>query len=137
MSTVATTGELATFMKVTLDEDQAQLILDMVEADAASIVSPLPPTAKGVIITAAARACPNPSGTTTMSSGGSSASWSPGGVYLTRMERMTLRRLAGIGGGAFSVNLAPDAGQDYIDPLQTPTLDEQEQLINDFPDILP
>lgn len=137
MSTVATVSDLQTFMGVTVDETRAQQMLDIVEADAASIVSPLPASAMGVILTAAARALPNPSGTTSMSSGGASASWLPGGVYLTRAERMTLRRLAGIGGGAFSVNLAPDAGQDYIDPLQTPTLDEQEQLINDFPDILP
>lgn len=137
MSTIATTGDLATFMGVTVDETRAQQMLDIIEADAASIVSPLPASAMGVILTAAARALPNPSGTASMSAGGSSASWAPGGLYLTRSERMTLRRLAGKGGGAFTVNVAPNAGQDYIDPLQTPTLEEQEQLINDFPDILP
>jgi hypothetical protein len=137
VSTIATPADLATFTGVTVDETRAQLLLDVIEADAASIVSPLPASAKGVILTAAARALPNPSGTTSMSTAGASASWAPGGLYLTRSERSTLRRLAGMGGGAFTVNVAPNAGQDYIDPLQTPTLDEQEQLINDFPDILP
>lgn len=120
-------------MKVTLDEDQAQLILDMVEADAASIISPLPATAKGVIITAAARACPNPSGATSMSSGGASASWSPGGIYLTRSERNTLRRLAGKGGGAFSVNAALNAGKHYHrDPLRPgANADDREQFAFD------
>jgi hypothetical protein len=137
VSTITTVADLQTFMGVTVDETRAQQLLDIVEADAGSIVSPLPASAMGVILTAAARALPNPSGTTSMSTGGASASWTPGGVYLTRAERMTLRRLAGIGGGAFTVNVAPNAGQDYIDPLQTPTLEDQEQLINDFPDILP
>lgn len=137
MSTVATTGDLSTFLSVTLDDTRAQLALDIVEADAASIVSPLPASAKGVILTAAARGYANPAGASSQSAGGSSSSWSPSGLYLTRAERMTLRRLAGIGGGAFSVNAAPHAGEGYREPLGPVTLDDRELLMNDYPEILP
>lgn len=137
MSTVATVADLATFTNVTLDETRAQQMLDLVEDLASGIVSPLPATAKVIILTAAARALPNPAGTTAQSSGGSSASWAPGGVYLTKAERGNLRRLAGIGGGAFSVNTAPHAGEGYREPLGPVTLDDREQLLDDYPEILP
>jgi len=132
MSTVATVSDLSTFTGLTLDEDRAQLLLDTIEADAASIVSPLPASAKGVILTAAARALPNPSGASSQSMGGASASWAPGGLYLTRSERMTLRRLAGGQAGAFSVCVAPKAGKDYRDPLGPVTSDDAEQLMYDY-----
>jgi hypothetical protein len=132
MSTLASVGDLQTFTGLTVDANRAQLLLDIIEADAASIVSPLPAGAKGVILTAAARALPNPSGASSQSMGGSSASWAPGGLYLTRSERNTLRRLAGGGSGAFSVNVAPKAGKDYRDPLGPLTSDDAEQLMYDY-----
>lgn len=134
MSTVATVAELAIFMSVTLDDDRAQQMLNIIEDFASAVVSPLPPAAKGVILTAAARAYPNPSGTASQSTAGSSTSWGwhgSGGTYLTRTERNTLRRLAGMGGGAFTVNVAPNAGKHYRDPLRPATLDDREQFTLD------
>lgn len=137
MSTVASVSDLTTFANVTVDETRAQQMLDLVEDLASGIVSPLPVTAKVIILTAAARALPNPTGASSQSAGGSSATWAPGGVYLTKAERGNLRRLAGIGGGAFSINVAPNAGQDYREPLGPVTLDDREQLMDDYPEILP
>jgi hypothetical protein len=129
---VAQPSDLATFMNVTLDDTRAQQLLDLIYADAASIVSPVPSSALGVILTAAARALPNPSGAASQSMGGSSASWGAGQLYLTRAERRTLRRLAGLGGGAFSVNTAPQAARDYRDALRGPTVDEVEEFAYDL-----
>lgn len=129
MSTVATPADLATFMNVTLDDDRAQQMLDIIEDFASAVVSPLPAAAKGVILTAAARAYPNPSGTASQSTGGSSTSWGwhgSGGTYLTRTELRMLQRMAGIGGGAFTVNVAPLAGKHYRDPLRPATIDDRE-----------
>lgn len=138
MSTVTTTADLATFMNVTVDDTRAQLFLDIVEDDAGSIVSPLPASAKGVILTAAARAYANPAGTSAESVAGASSSWAPGGLYLTRAERRTLRRLAGIGGGAFTIDPTPaDAMQNYQDPLEPPTVEDAETLVMDYPDLAP
>lgn len=132
MSVITTVSDLSTFLNVTLDDTRAQLALDIVEADASSIVNPLPPSAKGVILTAAARGYANPAGASSQSAGGSSSSWSPSGLYLSRAERLTLRRLAGIGGGAFSVNTAVKAGEHYRDPLRPATLDDREQFALDL-----
>lgn len=131
MSTVATVSDLATFMNVTLDDTRAQQMLDIVEAFAMGIVSPLPPSAKGVILTASARALANPPGVTSQSEAGSSVSWGSGGPYLSKSERAMLARLGGIGGGAFSVNMAPDAGKYYRDPLRPMTLDDREEFALD------
>jgi hypothetical protein len=125
-----TPADLGLFMNVTLDDDRAQQMLDIVEAFASAIVSPLPDAAKGVILTAAARAYPNPSGTSSEAVNGASASWG-GGAYLSRSERSMLRRMAGKGGGAFTVNVAPHAGRGYRDPLRPATLDDAEQFALD------
>jgi hypothetical protein len=134
VSTVTTPADLALFMNVTLDDDRAQQMLDIIEGFALAVISPLPPAAKGVILTAAARAYPNPSGTAAQSTAGSSTSWGwhgSGGTYLTRTELRMLQRMAGIGGGAFSVNVAPNAGKHYRDPLRPATLDDAETFALD------
>lgn len=118
-------------MAVTLDETRAQQMLDIVEGFASAVVSPLPDAALGVILTAAARAYPNPSGTASESMGGASASWGSGGAYLTRSERNMLRMMAGRGGGAFTVNTAPNAGKYYRDPLRPGTVDDREEFALD------
>lgn len=131
MTLSVTPDDMATYLKVAVDEAQATLIISMVMDLAAAVVSPVPDTAKAVIITAVARALPNPSQASAMSMGGSSASWAPGGVYLTRQERLALRRAGKLGAGAFSVNVAPDAGKHYHDPLRPATLDDAETFALD------
>lgn len=138
MSTITTTDDLGTFLNLTVDATRAQLMLDMVEDEAGSIVSPLPATAKGVILTAAARAYANPTSTVSQSADGASATWTPGGLFLTARERRALRRLAGIGGGAFTIDPTPaDAMTNYADELEAPTIEDSEVLTEDYPDLIP
>lgn len=132
MSVIAQVSDLQTFTGLTLDETRAQQLLDIIEADAMSIVNPLPLSALGVILTAAARALPNPSGVASQSVAGASTTWGAGQLYLSRAERRALRRLVGLGAGAFSVNTAPKAGKDYRDSLRTPTVDEVEEFAYDL-----
>lgn len=138
MSTIATTTDLDTFLGLgdSIDTARAQLLLDLVEDDAASVTTPLPATARGVILTAAARAYANPAGTASETVGSVSTTYGTGGgMYLTRAERRTLRRLAGIGAGAFTIDPTPaDAMADYVDALTPATLDDAEQLVLDQPD---
>jgi hypothetical protein len=133
MSTIAQVSDLQTFTGLTnLDTDRAQQLLNLIEADAASIVSPLTASMMGVILTAAARALPNPAGIASQSVAGASTTWGAGQLYLSRAERRTLRRIAGLGGGAFSINTAPAAGKDYRDALRSPTIDEAEEFAYDL-----
>lgn len=139
MSVIAQPADLDTLLGLNgaIDTTRAQLILDLVEDDAGAVVSPLPATAKGVILTAAARAYPNPSGVASEGVGQVNTSFGPGagGVYLSRRERRTLRRLAGIGGGAFTIDPTPaTAAANYVDSTTAPTLDDSEQLVLDQPD---
>lgn len=139
MSILATPDDLGTFLGVpSIDAARAQLLLDLAEGEASAIVLPLPPAAKSVILTAAARAYANPEMVQSSSVGSVSASFGSGGLYLLRNERRTLERMAGIGGGAFTIDPTPaTAMQDYIDPLEPPTVDDAEQLVEDYPDLLP
>lgn len=138
MSVIATTADLGTFLGLggALDTARAQLLLDLVEADAGSITTPVPAGAKGVILTAAARAYANPAGASSEAVGSVSTTYGAGGgMYLSRAELRTLRRLAGIGGGAFTIDPTPaDAAVGYVDPLTPATVDDAEHLVLDQPD---
>ena len=99
--------DLETFLGVTFDAtDQARAtqILGMAMDLAGSFVSPVPVEAKAVVLSAAARSYSNPEGLTQELVGPYQASRPMAGIYLTKGERSTLRRLAG-GGGAFSFDL--------------------------------
>jgi len=141
VSTTATTGDLETFLALapgSIGTVRAQMILDMIEADALTIISPLPAAAKSVVLTVAARAYVNPENNLEESAGTVSTRYGwrgSGGMYLTRQERRTLRRMAGIGAGAFTVDpTAATAMTDYVDALTPPTVDDSEQLVLDQPD---
>lgn len=116
-----TYADLETFLGATFDTtDQARAtqILGMAMDLASSFVSPVPSEAKAVVLSAAARSYSNPEGLTQELIGPYQASRPMAGVYLTKGERSTLRRLAG-SGGAFSfdilgINGAEDA-TDYPD----------------------
>ena len=137
----ATPAELALFLGVaSVDEDRAALLLGLAE-DAATAVLPagtvLPDAAKGVVLSVAARAFTNPSDASSESVGGVSTGYwhGGGGLSLSRSERRLIQRAAGLGGGAFTVNPAPNAGATYVDPLAPPTLDDAEDWLNAYPDI--
>jgi hypothetical protein len=104
MTTLSVSSDdLATFLGATVDDDRADQILAMLVDQAATIVSPVPQEALGVIVGAAARVYANPTAVTQEALGPYTAGHPFPGVYLTKTERATLRRLAG-GGGAFSID---------------------------------
>lgn len=89
------------------DSDRGDFLIAQAETLGESVVSPLPAGAETVVLSAAARAYANPQGVTAEALGPYSVSRPMAGVYLTKAERATLRRMAG-GGSAFSVDLIAD-----------------------------
>lgn len=89
------------------DSDRGDALIAQAETLAASVVSPLPSGAETVVLSAAMRAYANPQGVTTETLGPYSVSRPMAGVYLTKTERATLRRMSG-GGGAFSIDPLAD-----------------------------
>lgn len=102
--------DVATFMGVdTLDEDRAELLIELAESECRSIIDPLPENARRVVLTVVARAYSNPQGVTSEATGPFIVSRPLPGVYLTKGERASLTR-AGMG-GAFTIDPTPaDAG---------------------------
>lgn len=107
-------SDLATYLSIAnIDEDRATLILGLAQGLCESVVSPLPDGAEAVILDVATRAWSNPANTTSDATGPLSTSYGTvsGGLWLTRQNEATLRRLAG-GGGAFTIDVMPaNAGQ--------------------------
>jgi hypothetical protein len=103
-----TATDLGTYLGATVDDTRATLILSNATALCESIVTPLPADSDAVVLDVAARAYGNPSNVTQQSVGPYSANYGPvaGGLWLTRANKATLRRLAG-GGGAFTIDTTP------------------------------
>lgn len=113
MSTpIATSDDLSLYMGQTLDDDRADQFLAIAQSFCEDIVSPLPASAFGIVLAAAARAYVNPQQNTTEVTGPSSVGRAAT-VYLTRAERVNLRRAAGrSGGGSIStLNVGANAVQ--------------------------
>lgn len=93
-----------------LDRPRARSILDRAQRLCETIVKPLPDGAEDVVIDVAERAYLNPSAMQSMGLGFYNnegiATNTMGGLYLTRENKATLRRLAG-SGGAFTIDTAP------------------------------
>lgn len=105
--------DLGTYLGTTVDTDRATAILARAQALCESVVSPLPAGADAVVLDVAARAYSNPTNVTQQSVGPYSAGYGTagGGLWLTRANKATLRRLAG-SGGAFTIDTTPaGAGQ--------------------------
>lgn len=102
-----TADELGLYLGLdTIDGDRADFLLEQALTLAASIVSPVPDTAKPVILAAAGRAYANPQGVTQETVGPYSVQRPPAGLYFTRPEQAILKRLAGRG-GAFTIDPTP------------------------------
>lgn len=108
-----TTDDLASFLGITwsdLDSARATLLLQLARDTASSVVSPLPASARGIVLTIAARAYTNVQGVTAETIGPYSVQRPAAGLYLTKAEKTQLKSLAGRG-GAFSIDPTPvDAG---------------------------
>jgi hypothetical protein len=105
----------------TIDEPAAWQLLRLVESLCESVVSPLPDAAAAVVLDVATRAWSNPRSAqsatdaagpfsqTTSFGAGAGAS---GGLFLTRENKATLRRLTGARSGVFTIDTMPaTAGQ--------------------------
>lgn len=97
-----------------LDTDRAVLMLSLAQQLCETIVTPLPSTAAPVILGVAARAFTNVTsahqvglGSAQISYGAPNTTSGIGGLYLSRTDIRTLRRLGGRS-GAFSIDLLPD-----------------------------
>lgn len=102
-----TTSDLALYLGVTsIDSDRATLILGLAVNLCESIVTPLPDSANVVVLAVAARAFANPEGITGETVGPYTVQRAAAGMYLTKSDKATLRRLAG-GSGAFSIDTLP------------------------------
>lgn len=124
-SPLATPAELGVYLgRADIDESRADLILQLAHDLCATIVSPVPAAAKGVELAVAARAFNNVSsahqagiGSAQVSYGAPNSSVGIGGLFLSKSDVRTLRRLAGRT-GAFSVDLIAldEDGDGLVDP---------------------
>lgn len=116
-----------------IDAVRASLVLELAEARCTAILSPLPTSARGVVLDVAQRAYTNATGVTSESTGPFSAQMPSFGVSLTSANRRELRQLGGRG-GAFTIDPTPadagtgqpiwDVNTTYLNGI--PLLDEHE-----------
>jgi hypothetical protein len=101
-------ADLGLYLGVELDTARAQYLIDRATDLCQTIVAPLPATADAVVLDVAARAFTNPGNVSSQGMGPFQASFGggQGGLYLTRANKVALRRLAG-GSSAFSIDPTP------------------------------
>lgn len=108
-----TTSDLESFLDLpfgTINSSRAQMMLDLATAQAGIYLSPLSDTAKGVVLSVAARGYSNAQGIAAETVGPYSVQRPAAGIYLSKAERASLKALGGRG-GAFSIDPTPiDAG---------------------------
>jgi hypothetical protein len=106
-----------------IDVDRANLILQMAQDLCETVVTPLPVTARAVVMAVAARAYTNVSSATQLGMGSAYATLAntgtggAGGMYLSRSDKAALRALAGRG-SAFSADTMPPG----VNAVQTVTV---------------
>lgn len=104
--------DLSLYLGETLDVDRANKFIDLAEKLCLSVVSPLPDGAEAVVLDVATRGYSNPQNITEQATGPYIAAYGSvgGGLWLTRNNTATLRRLSG-SGQAFTIDPTPaDAG---------------------------
>lgn len=105
-----TPTDLGTYLGsgITVDEARADMLLNLAAQLCQSIVNPLPTGADAVVLDVAARAYLNPGNVTSQGAGPFPVNYGAvsGGLWLTRQNKATLRRLAG-SGGAFTIDTMP------------------------------
>jgi hypothetical protein len=105
---LAQSSDLATFLGQEVDDARATMLLAIAQAYCEDVVSPLPASALGIILSAAARAYVNPAQDAAVGTGPYTVTRASS-VYLTRAERAALRQAAGRGGGGSTSMLVPAA----------------------------
>lgn len=114
---IATPDDLATYLGGDVDTARATLVIRLAQDLCEGIVSPLPATAKAVVVDVAVRAYSNPQqlhdaalGTARLGFGATGSGTAIGGLYLSKSNRADLKRAAGRG-AAFTADTLP-AGYD-------------------------
>jgi hypothetical protein len=113
---IVDSSELGTYLgiaDVSSALDRLSLVIGYAQTLCESVVSPLPVGAEVVVVDVVTRAFTNPGNARSQGTGPYSVNWGAvaGGLWLTRQNKATLRRLGG-GGGAFTIDTLPaTAGQ--------------------------
>lgn len=118
MAVTVTSEDLRLYLGLdTINEARADLMISQAITLAESVVKPLPDAASAVVLAIAGRAYANPQGVAYETVGPISVQRPQAGLYMTKDERRTLKRLAGRG-GAFTVDPTPaDADPEATWPL--------------------
>lgn len=121
-------ADLGTYLGVSVDDTRAAYLIGMAEQLCQSIVNPLPDGSDAVVLDVAARAYGNPMNVTQDTVGPYSANFGKvgGGLWLTRANKATLRRLAG-GGGAFTIDTTPATAGQNLPPWDSGTFGDWEE----------
>lgn len=109
--------DLGTYLGTTVDANRANYLIAQAINLCTSIVNPLPAGSQAVLLDVAGRAYINPANVQSETTGPSTASFGAvsGGMWLTRQNKATLRRLAG-GGGAFTIDTTPADAASSLPP---------------------
>jgi hypothetical protein len=124
-------SEFGTYLGLgdSIDVPRALLVLQLAEDRCRTIVSPLPASAKGVVLDVAQRAYTNATGSSSETAGPFVNAAPSYGVSLTTANRRELRMIGG-SGGAFTVDPTPaDAG------LGLYTWDQNQTWLNGNPEL--
>lgn len=101
-------ADLSTYLGADVDTARAQYLIDRATELCQSLVNPLPDGSDAVVLDVAARAFMNPGMVSQQGAGSFTVAFAGGngGLWLTRQNKATLRRLSG-GGGAFTIDTMP------------------------------
>lgn len=109
-------ADLGTYLALpNIDTNRATYIIGLAVQLCQSVVNPLPTGSDAVVLDVAARAYGNPQNVVEISVQYGVVA---GGLWLTRKNKGTLRRLAG-GGGAFTVDTTPSTAGQNLPPWDT------------------
>jgi hypothetical protein len=114
-------ADLGTYLGVSdIDTNRATYLIGLATQLCESVLTPLPAGADAVVLDVTARAYGNPQNVVQQTTGPFSANYGTvaGGLWLTRANKATLRRLGG-GGGAFTVETIPETAGQNLPPWDT------------------
>lgn len=117
-------SDLGTYLGAAIDTNRATYLIGLAVQLCQSVINPLPDGSDSVVLDVVARAYGNPGNVDQQTTGPFTTSYGTvaGGLWLTRKNKGTLRRLAG-GGGAFTVDTTPATAGQGLPPWDTGVVD--------------
>lgn len=110
---IVTPDDLAALLGTAVDEGRADTLIRLAQGLCLTVIDPVPASAAGVVLGIALRAYTNPQNVQSEQAAVYGVNYGPvaGGLFMSKSDRATLRRLVQRG-GAFTIDLTPDtAGQ--------------------------